>query len=309
MHQFISHLFVLFLNLYIASVQAVSRQLVTPPNRLHEDQAQGSSCYLLTIGLTLKNTENGVSSLLEMSDPDSPSYSQHWTAGRVANSFRPDPAGTAAVVDWTRSSGLNITQIGQSNDGGHLYVPVCVDEATRLFNRTLGYFTNRKTEGETVPSNEFDLPTSVDRYIEYIAVDQDHMAPKATQRERKRQTPSVNTVPGTMYDCNDYTTPLCLRSLYGIPEDIEPHPDNSFGIYQQAWQSWSPTDLDIFFAIFSPDLKGQRPLMVPIDGGYTVDYAETTLQIPAFYSEASLDFEYAMVLAARQNVTNIQVGD
>ncbi|KAF2662152.1 subtilisin-like protein [Lophiostoma macrostomum CBS 122681] len=312
MYQSIILFCVLFFSFHLGSARAVSRKLVTAPrstDRLPEDDTQGNTCYLLTIGLTLQNTQDGVSSLLAMSDPDSLSYGQHWTAARVANSFRPDPASTAAVVGWMRDSGLNITQIGQSNDGGHLYVPVCVEEATRLFNRTLGYFTNRKTGGKFVGSNEFELPTSIDRHIEYIAADEGHLNPKTTKRKLQRETSSNHAVPGAIYDCNDYTTPLCLRSLYGIPEDIEPHPDNSFGIYQQAWQSWSPTDLDVFFAIFDPALKGQRPIMAPIDGGYTVDYTDTSLQIPAFYSEASLDFEYAMVLTARQNVTNIQVGD
>ena len=66
-------------------------------------------------------------------------------------------------------------------------------------------------------------------------------------------------------------TPDCLRRLYRIPTLNASHADNSLGIYQQAWASWLPNDLDGFFDMFAPQLKGSRPILTPVNGGYWQD--------------------------------------
>ena len=84
-----------------------------------------------------------------------------------------------------------------------------------------------------------------------------------------------------------------------------PHPNNSFGIYERAYTTWLPKDLDHFFRLFQPNLVGKRPVIEPVDGGYM----QTKYQISPFNLEPDLDMEYAMALTAPQTVTNVQVGD
>ena len=52
------------------------------------------------------------------------------------------------------------------------------------------------------------------------------------------------------------------------PTNPNNHPNNSFGIYRQAWVSWLPADLDGFFDMFAPQLRGSRPIMAPVNSGY-----------------------------------------
>ncbi|EQB53937.1 Pro-kumamolisin [Colletotrichum gloeosporioides Cg-14] len=78
----------------------------------------------------------------------------------------------------------------------------------------------------------------------------------------------------------------------------------TLGIYQPAWVSWLPEDLDGFFSRFHPGLIGQRPKVLPINGGYLQD----DVKMWPFNLESNLDHEYAMSLISPLPVTNIQVG-
>ncbi|RGP66721.1 subtilisin [Fusarium sporotrichioides] len=105
-------------------------------------------------------------------------------------------------------------------------------------------------------------------------------------------------------DCFEKTTVPCLRALYGIPDDIQPHLNNSFGVFETSWFSWRPEDLEMFFAEYQENLVGHRPIVDAINGGYL----QWNLSFPTFYLEPNLDFQYAMALTSPQNVTNVQVG-
>lgn len=108
----------------------------------------------------------------------------------------------------------------------------------------------------------------------------------------------ADALPLATVNCDKYTGPSCLRELRNIPKGTNPHPNNSFGIYQPVWLTWLPEDLDQFFGLFEPELKGERPVLEPIDGGYT----QTDYKMLPFNVEPDLDFEYAMALTAPQKL-------
>jgi tripeptidyl-peptidase-1 len=116
---------------------------------------------------------------------------------------------------------------------------------------------------------------------------------------------SINSATNFLAKCAQFTTIDCLRALYNIPISNNSHPDNSFGIFEVAWVSWLPGDLDKFFCAFMPSLTGHRPSMELIDGGFWQNF----VQAFPFNAEADVDMEYSMSLVYPQNVTNYQVGD
>lgn len=90
-------------------------------------------------------------------------------------------------------------------------------------------------------------------------------------------------------DCDTQITPDCLRALYNFTTGTLN--GSSYGIVEYGFQSYLPTDLDLFFGNFSTDLVGQRPKLDSVDGGEPQSLIETF----GFNGESDLDLEYAMV--------------
>jgi tripeptidyl-peptidase I len=115
-----------------------------------------------------------------------------------------------------------------------------------------------------------------------------------------------DTAAGELSTCDKIITPACIRALYNIPEIPEysktgPRADNTMGIFEEG-DFFSPEDLDIFFANFTPRIpNGTRPTPVYIDGS---DLG------PVFVGgEADLDFQLAYPLIYPQVITLYQTDD
>ncbi|KAJ7203774.1 peptidase S8/S53 domain-containing protein, partial [Mycena pura] len=103
--------------------------------------------------------------------------------------------------------------------------------------------------------------------------------------------------------CDQTFTPACARSLYNmtyIPKAID---KNSFGMVSGISNTFLQSDLDTFFANFSPSLVGKSPLFVSIDGG-VVDVGNGS-----DVGEDGWILQYTMTLVDPQPVTMMQVGD
>jgi tripeptidyl-peptidase-1 len=115
------------------------------------------------------------------------------------------------------------------------------------------------------------------------------------------------TAAGELSTCDTYITPACIRALYGVPEIPDyattgPRADNSMGIFEEA-DFYSPDDLDLFFANFTPRIpNGTQPTPAFIDGA----------KFPPFSwagGESNLDFELAFPLIYPQTITLYQTDD
>lgn len=104
-------------------------------------------------------------------------------------------------------------------------------------------------------------------------------------------------------NCDRQITPNCVRALYGFGPGTTAHKGNTLGIVEYAPQSYLPEDLDKFFANFSSEMVGQRPIFAPIDGGSLL--ANRSFDING---EADLDFQISMPLIFPQRAQLYQVG-
>jgi len=261
----------------------------------------------VAIALRLSDMGSAVKSLLSISDPTSASYGHYWTAKEVAQRFSPTPHATSLTLDWLESFGIDKGRFTRSRDGGHIHLSVTVREASMLLGTKFHHFTNRDTEEQHIACHHYHLPRSLSGHIDYVTASASVSVHTRSSRHSKQIpiTSSAHYAPESPVDCEKFTAPSCLRSMYNIPRENNPHPNNSFGIYQPSGLTWLPEDLDKFFGLFEPDLIGQRPRMERIDGGYT----QTDYKLLPFNMEPDLDFEYAIALTAPQNITDIQVGD
>lgn len=305
-----SLLYILHFFILSPQIEATSPRKTVTSNPRHwfkDGQVPKSQQVQFEVALTQASTELAVDSLLRISDHNSSEYGRHWTAEEIAEAFRPSQETFLTVLDWLNRSGIPADGLSRSHGGGHLLFNLSLDEAEKLMNITCYYGAG----GSRVTCDFYRVPQLLSPYVDYVSATIPHPLLPAKFRSKRamRLTESRqlhNTTSSVaVVDCDVYTAPSCLRDIYNIPNGTIPHPENSFGIYEIAYATWRPEDLDKFFELFQPELIGQRPAIDRVDGGYL----QTEFNITAFNLEPDLDFEYAIALVSPQVVSNIQVGD
>jgi tripeptidyl-peptidase I len=258
--------------------------------------------------------EAATQQLRDISNPSSANFGKFWTSEQVARHFAPPQGQLRQVARWLGESGISHSSLRISADRAHLYFNTTVRQARQMLGAEYYEYSDGKNNVQ-VASETYFLPREISSKVDLVLVGlagggraaaagflhSTDLSDHAQILNRRRSTPME-------INCLQYMSPDCLRRLYNIPEpsvNASPHPGNSFGIYQTAWATWIPQDLDKFFTSFHPALVGHRPVIQAVNGGYR----QTETESPVFNLEANLDFEYAMSLSYPVPVTNIQVGD
>ncbi|KAI0048067.1 subtilisin-like protein [Auriscalpium vulgare] len=272
----------------------------------------------LRIGLKQRNLDT-LSELLDaISHPDSPMYGQHWSADQVARHFAPSDATVHAVKRWLVDAGLAPERVGVSYNKGWIEVNVTVSEAESLLQTEYHVYAH-PSGVEQIGCQSYSVREHVREHVDLVrpTVHFNHRAAGASSRrfhKRSAHRPDAlsDDIPGvkvdhkpTMPECDRYTTPACLRALYNIDWFPISTQKNSFAVVEFTPQAYLEEDLDLFFNNFSKSMLGQRPTLVPIDGGIV----QTLNQSFYFNAESNLDLQYSMTLVAPQKVTLLQAGD
>jgi tripeptidyl-peptidase-1 len=268
------------------------------------------------IAIAQNNADLAAESLLKISDPTSPEYGQHWSAQKVATAFAPSKQSLKIVTDWLSSVDIPPARLSPSHARGHFLIRSTLAEVERIFNVTCSCGSSQTSN---LKCTDYTIPKSVSHLIDYITISSPSMSRTVSNNAKTKRGPTLGTKSGNRaqdkielsnnaaVNCSKYTVPSCLTELYNIPTSTNTtvHASNTFGIYEIAWMTWLPEDLDEFFGLFQPSLVGQRPVIDPIDGGYL----QTSYNFTPFNLEADLDFQYAMALTYPTPVLDIQVGD
>lgn len=267
-------------------------------------EADANQLLQVSIALTIQNADLGVETLLRFSDPTSPDYGQHLSARDVARMFEPKPNAVSDVTKWLGESGIDQSHVNFSYGGGHLSLDLSVQEATLLLETTFYHQTHQETGQEQIACHHYHIPESLAGSIDYIIAASPALTHQQIPRQQVVLNDKVTALAPLPLGCFTQTTLSCLRNLYRIPEDVLPHPNNTFGIFEPSWYSWLPEDLDEFFGKMQKNLVGHRPKVDAVNGGYLQRNYTGLL----WNQEPNLDFEYAMALTSPQEVTNVQVG-
>lgn len=240
-----------------------------------------------------------------------------------------------SVKSWLTSAGVAADRIKHSQSLAWLEFNATADEAEQLLN-TKYYVYEHESGQPHVACTEYSIPSSLKEHIDMVYPTvhfdvrsrpqprDDAVRPDITKREKipglykGLGAPGSGSLPKGGYrignhhknmsdldNCDEYITPDCLRALYQFPVNHKAAPGNSYGIVEYTPQAYVPSDLDMFFANFSPKAVGTRPIFDSIDGG-VVQQANMSFD---FNGESDLDLEYAITLVYPQKVTLYQVGD
>ncbi|KAH9915208.1 subtilisin-like protein [Fomitopsis serialis] len=275
----------------------------------------------LRIGLMQPHIHEVEEYLMEISHPQSPGYGKHWTPAEVRHTFRPSKEAIDTVLSWLLTSGLGTDRVQVSNSGTWIRANVTVEEAEELLKTEYFIYHGKETGSEVIAcSQKYRLPEHVSEYVELKRrgfEKRDQPAPSKlwggtpsyrplTSSAAHVNGPLANTVE-QLTACGEQITPDCLRLLYNFTDFVPQVPgNNSIAIVEFTPNAYVASDLDMFFANFSPSQVGERPVLVSIDGGVV----QTTTESLDDNVESDLDLQYAMALVGpTQNVTLLQTGD
>lgn len=111
----------------------------------------------LRIGLAQSNTHLLEEHLLAVSDPDSPSYGEHWTPAQVQAEFAPSAASKDAVLAWLEGEGVGRGRVRMSKSGAWVEVRVSVEEAEALMGAEYWVYRHGPTGKEHIGASSLTL--------------------------------------------------------------------------------------------------------------------------------------------------------
>lgn len=273
----------------------------------------GDRVIRMSLGMSAPEAgvEAAIASLQAVSDPHSSKFGRYMLAENITNMFTPPAEQVQETVQWLGQGGISTSAIQFSPEHGSVSFNITVARAEKLLGAT--YFEFSRAGTVALITEALYLPPQVSSHIDLVFPGVELPAtglvslPALSGRTPPLKRDSTYTRrAGDGVDCFKHMSPTCVRSLYnmaGININGTSHPANSLGIFQPAWCTWLAEDLDEFFLRYQPELVGQRPQVLPINGGYL----QRDYQIMPFNLESNLDHEYAMALAHPLPVTNIQV--
>lgn len=341
------HFFLVFIIGLITSVLAVPltkfvvhEKRDKPPHGWEKHQASsGHHVLSIRVALRQENLDNAERFLMDVSDPQSAKYGQHWSAQDIAATFAPSYKSTQAVTEWLHSDGISPERISRSQSLGWLSFDATVHEAERLL-KTKFHVYRHSSGRQHVACAEYHVPEHVSSALDFITptvhfdthvmqravpsaarseagphaavglpvednAAKDVGSPGSDSLPKKGADVDIKTIPAELAECDNFITPSCLRALYNFGPGTSAHPDNSLGVVEFSPQVYLQEDLNSFFANFSAYQVQKTPTLQAINGA-TLDSPERSF---AFNGESDIDLEYAMTLVNPQKVTLFQAGD
>ncbi|PPQ78612.1 hypothetical protein CVT25_010576 [Psilocybe cyanescens] len=280
---------------------------------------EGHIVVPLRIGLKQQNLDTLSVHLMAVSDPESPTYGEHWSPERVVEAFAPSADTHDAVRAWLVDSGFDAGRLSVSHNKAWIEVKGATAlEAEELLNTEYHIFEH---DGEEhVACHEYSLPAGIAEHIDIITptVQSNTKLVKsggsrrpesskyrrsiAPQHQNIEARASVTTN-GSLAGCDTAVVPSCLQTLYNMTYTPNATDRNTFGIVTYYPDTYLQSDLDTFFRNFSPSLVGVAPKFVSINGGSIEVDANSDV------GEDGWILEYAMTLTQPQPVQFLQSGN
>ncbi|ORY67675.1 Pro-kumamolisin [Pseudomassariella vexata] len=303
----------------------------------------GTSTLPVRIGLAQQNLHRAEEYINAVSHPKSKDYGKHWSRERIIETFAPKQESVDAVKEWLEAEGIESSRIEMSKGRHWLEFKATVQEVEGLLKTKYHMYKHTQLGHPHIACDKYHVPDHLVNHIDIITptvhfdqrigrerenkkvpLSEDKVDELKKRSLAKRQRPEngIQGIPGgsgfspkqgdmiqnalaTLDDCDQMLTLDCIRALYGIPRGSLAQSNNTLGIVEYTPQAFLQSDLNMFFAEFSPDIPSKEPVVQLIDNAVV----QTQNQSFDFNGESSLDLEFAMGLINPQRATLYQVGD
>ncbi|KAG8410000.1 hypothetical protein J3458_019071 [Metarhizium acridum] len=270
-------------------------------------QASGSTFVPVRIALKQSNLEKAKDYLLQVSDPASPKYGQHFTTQQVVDLFAPSEQIINQVKTWLVSSGISAGLIALSNSKGWINFNTTASELESLLKTKFYLYTNNVTDGVYFGTEAYSLPHDVSSLVDLVmpGISFTQMQKKTARIAHPSSSSKLHGAsidPNGTDHCDTYVTPRCISALYNIPPTRLASPSNTMGIFETGGDVYSQEDLNQFYAAAAPSIpKGTGPIINLINGA-------TAPSPPSSAGpESDLDFEIAIPIIHPQKTSLYQI--
>ncbi|PRP86510.1 hypothetical protein PROFUN_05292 [Planoprotostelium fungivorum] len=244
----------------------------------------------LFIALKERNLDEVERIALEISNPDSPSFSQHLSFHELKALTAPH---ASDVAEWLDAEGIDYET---TPAGGHIKISATTAQVERLFDCKLSTYIHSASAGVTPPhmihsptiaanpiirsETPYRVPKHLDNIVQFVTPL--HGFPKSPLARVRSHT----TEPSPNSPIVRNVTPDVIRSRYNVTAPvIDLKVNNTQAVFEQ--ENMDPADLQYFFQKFAPKLTSVKVVKYLGD----VDNDPTR---PG--NEASLDIQYLAAL-------------
>ncbi|KAI0775553.1 subtilisin-like protein [Trametes elegans] len=298
------------------------KRAMEPVEWVQSQRLAADAVLPMRFGLTQNNLHRIEEMLMSVAHPSSPSYGQHFSPEDIVDTFAPSHETVSAVTDWLVESGIAKERLRLSASKGWLEVNATAAEVEDLLAAEYHVYTH-PSGARQIGCHSYTVPEHVREHVDIIqpTVHFMHRLPRKDQLQKRslgesgklesaiHGGPKTNgqkvTITPSLEHCDEMITLDCLRALYSIDYTPQSTDKNTFGILELTPQAFLQSDLDMFFANFSPSQVGQAPVLVSIDGGVV----QTDRQGFNLNGESDLDLEYAFGITNPQPILLLQAGD
>lgn len=130
------------------------RRSLSPRGWQKGDAVPADMILPMRIGLLQNNIDTGPDLLMELSDPRSAKYGQHYTAHEVIDLFAPRQETVDAVRSWLQASGIETGRISQSANKAWIQCDLQAEEAERLLSTKFHFFEHSDSGDLNVACDE-----------------------------------------------------------------------------------------------------------------------------------------------------------
>ncbi|KAK4976780.1 hypothetical protein LTR42_002825 [Elasticomyces elasticus] len=272
------------------------------------ERVHGDVKLPMRIGLTQSNLDRAHEMLDAVSSPESASYGKHYSAESVADIFAPSADAVATVKAWLHAAGVEADRVSQSVNKQWLQFDAKTSEVEELLKAQYHFYEHGQTGKSSIACDEYHVPAHVQSHVDYITpgiklyATRAKKADTAELKERgwrgpphrphppKRPMPPGMPAPPSMglQHCDTVATPECIAALYNITKGTKASRGNQLGIFEDLGDYYSQTDLNLFFANFTPYIpQGTHPKLDAIDGAVVLALTDVADAGP----ESDLDFQ------------------
>ncbi|KAK5136110.1 hypothetical protein LTR08_004160 [Meristemomyces frigidus] len=318
----------------LGSTYALKERHAVPHAWTAVGPAPKSQVISLQIGLKQSNEGVVEQHLIEVSDPTHPRYGQHLTAAEVHALTAPSDDTVDLVQDWLLEHGISRTALSPAKDWISIVVPIA--KAEELLQTSYSTFKHRDGS-EISRAPEWSLPAHLHEHIDVVQPTNSFFTnARAWGPELKGPSHPMSWWEHSgkhMYGghngsatnassahaaevaavCNaSFTTPLCLRTLYGtLNYTVKAADKNSIGLCNYLNETNKRTDIALFLETFRPEAAAgadEFDIVIIADavnnqGNYTAAElaAETNI-------EANLDAEQILSISFPTPLTAFSTG-
>ncbi|EFY85113.1 alkaline serine protease AorO, putative [Metarhizium acridum CQMa 102] len=295
------------------------------------EAADANTKVPVRIALKQKNLDQGMDYLLEVSDPSSAKYGQHYSKDQVAALFAPDESSINAVKSWLIKSGVSADKITFPQSKGWVEFQSTVGELESILKTKYHLYDHIQARNAHIGTDEYSLPNEISDLVDFITpavvmsqtskpsnnvkrndgrIIRPHKPLSAEVAQLLAAHPGICRTRLTNFsqkdstdNCAEYITPACIKSQYNITDGTLHDASNRMGIFEISEDVYSQEDLDSFYSKYATHIpKGTGPKNDLIDG------ATAPVDQGSAGGESDLDFEIAIPIIYPQETELYEAG-